>query len=148
MNKKIIMGVIVIVLAGGFFYTGMMYGEQKNKVIENSLSQNRQGQLQQFSGRNGPGGQRGGAMRAGGGFITGEILSKDAQSITVKLRDGGSKIILVSESTRVTKETEGTIDDLSIGTGVSIAGETNSDGSINAQSVQIRQNIPSTRGNN
>lgn len=62
--------------------------------------------------------------------------------MTLKLRDGGSKIILLSGSARIMKETEGSIDDLSIGTGVSVMGEANSDGSINAQSVQIRQNVP------
>ena len=85
-------------------------------------------------------------------MVGGEIIAKDASSITVKLRgtqsDGsaGSKIIFLSDSTQVTKSAQGSTTDLSIGTQVSVFGTTNTDGSVSAQSVQIRPEMPTETG--
>lgn len=144
MQKNIIIGVVIaVVFAGGGFYGGMKYNQSKTA----SATQNR---FQQFAGRNGgaQGGQRmagtTGAMPDGRqGFTGGEILSKDDKSITVKLRDGGSKIIFFSGSTQVTKSATGTPQDLITGTQVTVTGQANQDGSINAESIQIRPTPPS-----
>jgi len=145
MDKKIIIGVVVVVLAGAFFYSGMVYGEQKSKGKGNGAGQDRQAQFQRFVGQSENGGVGGQVRMRGngnGGFTAGEILSKDENSITIKLRDGGSKIILLSGSTQVMKEAQGSANDLSTGAWVSVAGEANPDGSVNAQSVQIRPSAP------
>ncbi len=135
MNKttKIIVGVVV---AGLVFFGGYEYGLNKKG---GTLGQDFTGGAGRFGG-NGAMGQRG--NRAGGGMTAGEILSKDATSITLKLRDGGSKIVLVSTSTEVQKMAKGVLDDLSVGSSVSVNGSTNADGSVTAQSVQLRPNLP------
>jgi len=85
--------------------------------------------------RNGTGQGRNGTN---GGSFTGEIISKDDRSIVIKMPDGGSKIIFYSESTKVTKFTDGNSDDLTVGKTVSASGTSNQDGSMTAQSVQLR----------
>ncbi|MES2135069.1 MAG: hypothetical protein V4449_02425 [Patescibacteria group bacterium] len=129
MNKKIIVGIVVVVLLAGSFYGGMVYGKSSTPV---------RGQFGngQFSGN--PAGM--GGMRAGmgGGLTAGEIISKDATSVTIKMQDGSTKIVLIGESTQVMKTSAGSADDLSVGTNVAVTGTTNSDGSITGQSVQIR----------
>lgn len=80
-----------------------------------------------------------GSMRGmGGGFTAGQILSKDATSITIKMQDGSTKIVLLGADTKVLKTAEGSLDDLAVGTNVTVTGSTNSDKSVTASSVQIR----------
>lgn len=74
-------------------------------------------------------------------MIDGEILSKDDNSITVKLKDGGSKIIIFSNSTNVLKSTQVTLNDINVGDNVIISGKANSDGSVIADSIQIRNQL-------
>lgn len=73
-----------------------------------------------------------------GGMVTGSVIAKDDQSITVKLFDGGSKIVFVGASTQVMKSVQGDISDVSVGQSVSVTGSQNQDGSVTARSLDIR----------
>ena len=141
MNKKnlIIVIVCLLVVAGASFYAGMSYskkgGVSKNKLMNfdgNSVQGQRVGQ-------NGIARKMG--QGNGAGAINGEVLSKDDKSITVKLRDGGSKIVFFAASTTISKSVDGTKEDLGAGKSVMIFGSTNSDGSVSAQSIQLRDSI-------
>jgi len=140
-KNQIIIAIVVLVLVGGIsFYAG-------TKVGAGSTSANKSGQFGAggLNGAGGPGGA--GGMRAGrggqggAGNVFGEVLSKDATSITVKLASGGSKIIFVSTSTAVQKTSAGTIDDIVIGSQITANGQANSDGSINATMINQRPNV-------
>jgi hypothetical protein len=94
-------------------------------------------------------GQGGGAVRQGvGNMVAGEIISKDATTITLKLTDGGSRIVFLSDTTdiEITKVASGSVSDLVAGVGVTVRGTQNDDGSVTAQSVQLRPAIPVTPG--
>ncbi len=126
--------IIMVVVASLSFYSGMTYAGSKNtrSIAGNfnriGMNNNRTQGNRQF----------------GANFINGEIISQDNQSITLKLRDGGSKIVLLSASTTVSKMSTGSIADLSNDVNVMVSGTSNSDGSFSAQNIQLSSNFMPT----
>jgi len=156
MTKNTIISLIAvaIIFGGGGFYGGMKYGQGKGTFsaqnIQNMTPEQRQ---QMFASRGAntanSGGNRmfvangtSGGAQGGGGITSGEIISKDDKSVTVKLTDGGSKIVLLSGSTSINKAAQGTPEDLTIGQQITAMGSANSDGSVTANTIQIRPNTP------
>jgi hypothetical protein len=73
----------------------------------------------------------------------GEITKIDDTSLTIKTMDGGSKIILISDSTVINKATQGSKSDLKTGLKISIIGDSNTDGSITSKTININsENTP------
>ncbi len=147
--KKTLLSIIIvaIIVGAGAFYGGMKYSQSKASASNqnsgnfvNLTPEQRQARLQQI-GVSGQGtGQRG--ARADGGFATGEIISKDDKSITIKLQDGGSKIVFFSVDTPVMKSVSGNLQDLVTGEQAVVSGTANQDGSLTAQSIQLRPALP------
>jgi hypothetical protein len=131
-NKNIIVTVLLLILVGaGSFFGGMKYQQSKTASL-----------FGQFAGgrnTNNPQGRTGqNALRNGAGFrpIAGQILSMDSKSITVKMTDGSSKIVILSDKTIYNKTQESSLTDLKVGDNISVFGTTNSDGSVTAQNLQ------------
>ncbi len=127
----------VIVVGVGAFYGGTKYATDKSPRPFGNLTDEQRQQFGQMTGT--LSGQRGTRV---GSNVMGEIISKDDSSITVRLRDGGSKIVFLSPSTEVSVFTSGTANDLSVGTTVVAGGSANDDGSITAQTIQVRPAMP------
>ena len=135
-NKKIVWGIVGVIVLVAVFFAGSAYGKAQAAAARTTA----------FAGRTRGAGGAGfaGGTSAAGGFTTGTILSKDATSITLSIMGGGSKIVFLDSNTKISKQATGTLSDLTTGTAVSVAGAANSDGSINATTVQIRPNVPTT----
>ncbi len=99
------------------------------------------GQGGAVSGQRGTG-QAGNRTARMGGFINGTLLKKDATSLTIKMRDGSSKIVLVTSSTKALKMADTTLDEFTEGADVMVSGTANPDGSVTAQTVQVRPAMP------
>ncbi len=140
-NLSKIIGVVIafIIVGGGTFYGGMQYANAQKKSGGLGISNMTPGQRQARFG--GAGGARSGGA---GSFTAGDIISNDGKSITVKLRDGGSKIVFLGDKTEVLKSVNGASSDLTVGSQVTVSGKPNSDGSLNADTVQIRLVSPAT----
>ncbi|PIY62695.1 hypothetical protein COY93_02575 [Candidatus Uhrbacteria bacterium CG_4_10_14_0_8_um_filter_58_22] len=141
MNKIILPLVIGLLVGGGLgFYGGTSY--QKGQVpAGRDFAAARFGGVAGAPAAGGgfqrPGGGAG-VGRTGGGFNGGEILAIGDDSLTVKLADGGSRIIYFSDSTEVMKTTSGAVSDLAVGDQVTAMGTPNDDGSVTATSIQLR----------
>ena len=130
-NQQIIIPIVVAIVVGAAaFFGGMQY--QKSQSPQAQFA-DRGG----FGGRGGfprgsgaPGGNRGGA-------VVGQILSAGNGTLTVKLQDGSSKIVVLPGNVSINKMAPAAQTDLMTGTNVAIFGTTNSDGSVTAQSVQL-----------
>ncbi len=132
-SLPIVIGVALLVGIGSF-YGGMRYAQAKAPARGARMGQatGGNGQFQGAAGRNG-------AARSGmGGFVNGDILANDGKTLTVKLRDGGSKIVFLGDTTEILKSVAGAASDLEVGKAVMVIGKTNDDGSMTAQNIQLR----------
>lgn len=152
-KPTIIIIAIAVVCAAGGFVGGMQYQQSKGSTVgpggagfgnfQNLTQEQRDQMRQQFAGGNGvlfTGGGRNGRS-SGGGFVSGEVLSKDENGITLKTQDGGSRIVFLSSSTEVSKFDKGSSADVIVGEKVVVSGIANSDGTLTAQSIQIRPSL-------
>ncbi len=140
MKKHIIISaVIVIVVGAGSFYGGMKYDQSKTASARSQrVGQfTGQGAAANLAGRFGGAGAGRNAAN-GSAFASGQIVQVGANSITVQMSDGSSKVILFSGSTQINKEATGSATDLATGKTITIQGDSNSDGSITAKTIQVR----------
>lgn len=123
---------LAIGFAGGFIY-------QKSKTP--SFARN--GQFQTAGGNS----NRSGTRNANGTGTpnqrimsketVGEITSVDSSSITIKTPDGGSKIIMISDSTTVNQATKVDKTSLKVGSQISVSGDQNTDGTVTGKIINL-----------
>ena len=78
----------------------------------------------------------------GNGVLAGTVAKQDASSVTLDLRDGSSRVVLITPATAVLKSVAGSMSDLSTGANIIVTGKTNSDGSVSASQIQLRPALP------
>lgn len=136
MKQNTIITIIVILLVGVVsFFGGMKYQQSQ-----------RNANFRQFGFGNGQlmkgNGQFGGAMiKSGFRPVAGEIISVDDNSVTIKLPDGSSKIVILSSKTEINTATKGDKSQLKVGEQIAAFGSENSDGSVTAQNIQLNPNL-------
>jgi len=134
-NKNLLIAIVVAVVFGGAgFFGGMKYQQSKNPRFSNRV-------FGPSGSLNFRGAQNGQNFRP----VNGEIMSVDDKSITVKLSDSSSKIVLLSDSTVISKSESAAKEDLKVGEKISAFGSQNQDGSITANTIQLN---PVFRGQN
>jgi len=125
MKKGLIVTIVAVLFGIGGFFAGMKYQQSKQRSVARQF-------LGQMGGRQGVS-----TNRLGFRPVNGEIISADDKSITVKLQDGSSKIVIVSANTQINKAEQANKEDLKVGEKVAVFGQENSDGSVTAQNIQI-----------
>jgi flagellar basal body-associated protein FliL len=132
-TMMIIAVVLIIVAAAGGFFGGMMY--QKNQV--SSFGTTGRGN---YAGRFGQTGQTG--QNSSFRPVRGQVLSMTSDSLTVKMSDGSTKIVVLSSSTAFMQATKAALSDVKTGDTVNVVGTQNSDGSVTAQNIQLNPPTP------
>lgn len=126
-KNSIVITIIVALIVGAVaFYGGMQFQLRHRPNLAGG----------QFRGANGQQFQTRGNTQ-GAKPINGEIISQDDKSITVKMQDGSTKIVILSDKTAINKSSEVSKSDLKTGESVTVFGTENSDGSITAQNISI-----------
>jgi len=133
MKQQLLVAVAIsaLIAGGAGFFGGTKYQQMRSPSGQTGD--------RQFFRAGGPNGRGAGFGGDRGGFrpVNGEIIKADDTSITVKMPDGSSKIVMLSEKTQINKSSSGAVTDLKVGEKVAVFGTDNSDGSVNAQSVQL-----------
>lgn len=140
-NNIIITILLLTIVSSGAFFAGTKYQQNKQQSnfrqlangSANGVRNNANNQGQQFRGRQNT------------NQANGDIISQDDKSITVKLQDGSSKIVIISETTSINKASQGSKEDLKVGEKVAAFGTANADGSLTAQNIQLNpilRNMP------
>lgn len=131
-KKFLIIILVAVILAGaGGFFASRSLSEKSGANIGSAFGDHQEGD---FSGRFDS--MR--DMRGSSSPLFGEIISQGEGSFTIKLSDGSTRIIFISNSTQITKSIDGTLGDLEIAGQIFISGEENPDGSYTAKTIQIR----------
>ncbi|MDD4938069.1 MAG: hypothetical protein PHX34_03595 [Candidatus Shapirobacteria bacterium] len=146
-NQIIAVLVLLVVFSGASFFAGTKYQQKK---LTAGFSQQMAGSNRLNTGR-GAGNNtntntnidtaKNRGQTPGFRQTVGEIISLDDTSITVKMVDGSSKIVLISDSTSVNQSVTASKADLKIGLQVAVMGDQNTDGSVTGQSIEINPHI-------
>ena len=132
---------IVIAVAAVLIVAAFFGGAASARLIPGmSGSPNPGGFAGRQFGATGPNGMRGGVAgngAAGGGAVNGKVLKTSADSITVQGRDGSSRIVNISSTTKFSKTVDASASDVSVGTTVTAFGQAGSGNTVDAVQVMI-----------
>jgi hypothetical protein len=144
MGKKILtlLGVVVLVLgvAGGSFYGGMLYQQSQAAGAQARFFADRGGAppgdvAGGTQGGNFPGGQ-GGTGSLAGQAAFGEIKSIDGDTLTLSTAQSEVKVTL-TDATAIQKMVSGAPGDLQVGARITVRGERDASGNVTASNIQI-----------
>ncbi len=142
MKNNYLLTIVIALIVGGIgFYGGMKYQQSQRGNFSGQFGSGQSGNGQFV--RNGQGTR----VNNSGGFrpVNGDIISADDKSITVKLQDGSSKIVILSDKTQINKAETVNKSELKTGVKVAVFGTENPDGTVTAQNVQVNpvlRNMP------
>lgn len=127
--KNIYILIIVLAVGATSFFGGMKYQQSQRTNFQRFGPGANEMQFR------GPSGQ--GVNRQEFQPLNGEIIKAEEKSLTVKLEDGSTKIVILGDSTKISKAEEIKTENVKEGDRVLVMGTANSDGSVTAQSVQL-----------
>jgi len=130
-NPVLIAAIVGLIAASGGFIGGIKYQQNKRVNQMPTFMTNTQGRM------GGSANTMTGTNRNGFRPVSGEVIKIDDNSMTVKLKDGSSKIVLLTTTSLINKAELGTKEDIKNGTQVAVFGSQNADGSVIAQNIQI-----------
>ncbi len=136
MNRivQIVLGlVILIIVAGGSFYGGMLYGQSQGQTSRTSGARFANGQGG-YPGQGNGQGQRGFGQ---GGGVFGQISEIGTGYMVVTDNNGKQTKVQVTDTTLIEKNASVKLTDLAQGETVMVSGSQASDGTVTARSVQV-----------
>jgi hypothetical protein len=155
MKRFIVLMIAAVLLGGaigGAFIGGTVIGKDQGK---NEAAQDLQNRASQFSSRFGQSSSADGNTEQPSDFVPptgngtiigrgtmGTIENIEGNTITVKTAAGTSVNVITSSATAVQKIDTGNVSDLKPGDTISVSGETQDDGTVQAASILISPVVP------
>jgi Cu/Ag efflux protein CusF len=136
MNKNIailVAVVLIIVAVAGGFFGGVMYQKTQSPTFGSGMMGQNGSRQGAFAGRFGSQNGQNANFRP----VRGQVVGMDNSSMTVKMSDGSTKLVVLSSSTSYMQSTAAKLSDIKTGDTVNVVGTQNSDGSVTAQDIQI-----------
>lgn len=128
-NKTLVISALLVILAlGGGFLAGITYEKGKTVVRNGFYAETQGGQMR---------GRFGGQGRQNFRPVRGQVVSLDKNTMTVKLQNGNTEIVVFGQSTQFAKSSTASASEVQSGDTVMVVGTQNTDGSVTAQDVQI-----------
>lgn len=146
-NQIVISAVLLVVFSTASFFAGTKYQQNKittgfnNQRMANSGEGFGQGMGRGMGNNTNTDGAKNRGQTPGFRQTIGEIISLDSKSMTVKLTDGSSRIVLISDSTTVNQSVAATKNDLKVGISVAVRGDQNTDGSVTSTNIEINPHV-------
>lgn len=138
--KSIIAIIVLLAVAGGSFYGGMVYGKNQAQAAFVTA----RGRAGAFPGGAGgvaiggaPAGGEQGASQFVGGALFGQIQEIGDGAMVIHDANGKPVQIKITDTTLIEKQASVTLSDLAVGETVLVSGSRGEDGSITARSVQV-----------
>ncbi len=131
-NTIILVVILMLLVGGGSFGIGYKVAQAKTAIT--GFARNGTGQ---FTGRNGIPSTGGQGMMRGNRQTIGDVIALDDKSVTVKMADGSSRIVLLSSTVAITKSVDAPKTDLKVGSKVAVFGTNNTDGSVTATTIEL-----------
>lgn len=139
-QNTLIIGLILLLVVGGVSFGAGYKVSDAKKSNSTGFTRGGNGNGQFGTLRNGTPGS---AMVRGGNRQTiGEVISLDDKTMTVKMLDGSSKIVLLSSTMTINRLADAAKSDLKVGSKVAVFGATNSDGSQTATQIELDPRMP------
>lgn len=130
--QYVIAALVLIIVAGGSFYAGTLYGKSQAQAVFRSF---RQGGTPFAQGTPGAFPRQ---QVQGRGMIFGTIEEvRSDGTLVVKDNNGSSVQVRVTDTTLIEKTVSAAVTDLQTGESVMVSGTQGEDGSITARSVQV-----------
>jgi hypothetical protein len=130
-NMKVKMPVVIVLVVLVSSYVGYAYGKYARVAVK---------QIPPGAAYSVVAGPDGVARLGtkGTNTVAGTVISRNAESMVIKLQKGTTKDIFFDTTTAVLKSVSGKISDIPVDANVIVTGAPNSDESITAYSIQIR----------
>lgn len=138
-NSPVFSIIISLIALGVGFGLGTLFEKNQKPNFKNINNQFQMGDraLDNRGSGNRQMPQNGGQFGQGQNHASGEVTKIDDSSITIKTQNGGSKLILISNSTAYKQLTDSDKSKLKVGSQITVEGETSTDGSLTGKTISI-----------
>lgn len=131
-NQMLVNAFLALFLVAGSFWAGMQYQKRGQAGPQGQF-----GPRGMLTGTVPQGQNATRDNRTGFRPISGDIMAREDKTLTVKMADGSSKIVLLTDQTKVNRENEVTWEELKAGEKVMVMGQEGSEGAVTAERITL-----------